>query len=168
MQLITKYDVNSAFDLSCCLAQWIDFKQCILHNEIHEKSCFVEWHCSLFLLLQWQHLGLWLHCIRPCKQAERGPAEQTQQQWRWRKEISCSTARETKSTEGMGLFRAVLGSWGTKPWASACGFISAQRLVLAILKGSTSCWVTMESQNQWGWRRPLGSLRPTCDQTPPC
>lgn len=24
-----------------------------------------------------------------------------------------------------------------------------------------------ESQNQLGWKKPLGSLRPTCDQTPP-
>lgn len=50
------------------------------------------------------------------KQAGRGQpgsAEQTRQQWRWRKKISCLAARETRCTEGTRLFGGHTGQLGT-------------------------------------------------------
>lgn len=84
-------------------------------------------------------LGWW-------KQADRGqpgPAEQTCQQWRWRKKISCFTARETRCTEGILLFGTMQGSWDRNPQALVRGFISKAR--------SLWVWPSLQAAHPGGW-----------------
>lgn len=81
-----------------------------------------------------------------CKQAGRGQpgsAEQTRQQWRWRRKISCLEARETRCTEGTWLFGATPSSWGQlgykTPSLSLWLCLKTEKsLSLAIVAGSTS------------------------------
>lgn len=83
-----------------------------------------------------------------CKQADRGQpgsAEQTRQQWRWRKKISCFVARETKCIDGTRHFGATPGSQGLLGYKTPSLTLwlhlkTEESLGLAIAAGSGSPW----------------------------